>query len=76
MDTITITLTRETMDRLRADAEQTGLPVEELARDVVDRYYRPPDDDPLAGLIGSYSDGRIQGADYEDWLREHWKPDW
>jgi predicted transcriptional regulator len=75
MDKTTIYLPSELHAELKAIARRTGRPQAEVIREALTAYVAQQER-PWPKSIGAAEHGSVNAADYEDWLAEHWKPDW
>lgn len=75
MDKTTIYIPTTLHVELKAIARRSGRPQSEVIREALAAYVEQQER-PWPKSIGMAEEGSVSGADYEDWLAEHWKPDW
>ncbi|MEA2531111.1 MAG: hypothetical protein QOG89_2755 [Thermomicrobiales bacterium] len=75
MDKTTIYIPSQLHAELKAIARRSGRPQAQVIRDALAAYVAEQER-PWPKSFGSVEDGSVNGADHEDWLAEHWKPDW
>jgi hypothetical protein len=75
MEKTTIYLPTALRVELKAIARRSGRPQAEVIREALAAYVEQQER-PWPKSFGIAESGTVSGADSEDWLREHWKPDW
>jgi hypothetical protein len=74
MATATFELPDDLARMLEEAADSSGRTCDEIVAEALrDHLRHPASRGPTS--IGAYADPELSGADSEDWLRDHWRPD-
>jgi predicted transcriptional regulator len=75
MDKTTLYLPQDLHSALKSIAHRRGRSQAEIIREALSSYVALQDR-PRPTSWGSGESDEIRGADAEEWLDAHWKPDW
>jgi hypothetical protein len=76
MQKVTIDLPEDLKRSLKAIALQRGVSLSAVAREALQEYFEGSPSARWPRSVGMVSDGSFDPAKDEQYLKDHWKPDW